>query len=59
MHIGWIGLGNMGQPMATRVLDAGHELTIFNRSPQKAQALVSRGARLADSPAGAASAELV
>lgn len=59
MHIGWIGLGNMGQPMAARVLDAGHELTVYNRSPGKAQPLVDRGAKLADSPASAAAAELV
>ena len=59
MQIGWIGLGNMGLAMATRVLDAGHELTVYNRSSDKAQALVARGARLAGSPADAASAELV
>jgi len=59
MHIGWIGLGNMGQVMAARVLDAGHELTVYNRSRDKAQPLVDRGAKLADSPAGAAAAELV
>lgn len=59
MHIGWIGLGNMGQAMAARVLEAGHELTVYNRSSDKADALVARGAKRADSPAGAASAELV
>lgn len=59
MHIGWIGLGNMGQAMAARVLDAGHELTVYNRSRDKAQPLVDRGAKLADSPAGAAAGELV
>jgi 3-hydroxyisobutyrate dehydrogenase-like beta-hydroxyacid dehydrogenase len=59
MHIGWIGLGNMGQAMAARVLDAGHQVTVYNRSRDKAQALVDRGAKLADTPAGAATAELV
>ena len=59
MHIGWIGLGNMGQVMAARVLEAGHELTVYNRSRDKAESLVARGAKLADSPAGAATAELV
>jgi 3-hydroxyisobutyrate dehydrogenase-like beta-hydroxyacid dehydrogenase len=59
MHIGWIGLGNMGQPMAARVLDAGHELTVYNRSSEKAHSLVARGAKLAHSPAEAATAELV
>ena len=46
----------MGQAMAARVLDAGHELTVYNRSRDKAQPLVDRGAKLADSPAGAAAA---
>lgn len=59
MHIGWIGLGNMGQVMAARVLDAGHELTVYNRSRDKARSLVERGAKLAESPAQAATAELV
>jgi 3-hydroxyisobutyrate dehydrogenase-like beta-hydroxyacid dehydrogenase len=59
MQIGWIGLGNMGQVMAQRVLEAGHELTVYNRSPAKAQALIDRGAKLAESPAHAAQAELV
>jgi 3-hydroxyisobutyrate dehydrogenase-like beta-hydroxyacid dehydrogenase len=49
----------MGQVMAARVLDAGHELTVYNRSRDKAQPLVDRGAKQADSPAAAAAAELV
>ncbi len=59
MQVGWIGLGNMGLVMATRVLDAGHSLTVYNRSADKAAALVERGARLAASPAAAAAHELV
>jgi 3-hydroxyisobutyrate dehydrogenase-like beta-hydroxyacid dehydrogenase len=59
MQIGWIGLGNMGQAMAARVLEAGHELTVYNRSRDKAQSLVDRGAKRAESPAVAARAELV
>lgn len=54
MNIGWIGLGNMGSVMAERLLEAGHALTVFNRSPEKARALVERGARTAASPAEAA-----
>lgn len=54
MNIGWIGLGKMGSAMAGRLLAAGHHLTVFNRSPDKAQPLVERGARLATSPAEAA-----
>src|ERR1041384_2714812 len=56
MKIGWLGLGSMGQVMAARVLEAGHELTLFNRTPAKAQSLVERGARLAATPAEVAAA---
>jgi len=59
MQIGWIGLGNMGSGMAARVLDAGHTLTVYNRSRHKAEALVGRGARFAETPAEAASGELL
>ncbi len=59
MRVGWIGLGNMGLVMAARVLEAGHELTLYNRSAAKAAALVERGARWAASPAEAAANELV
>jgi 3-hydroxyisobutyrate dehydrogenase-like beta-hydroxyacid dehydrogenase len=47
-----IGLGGMGSRIAKRLLDGGHELTVWNRSPEKAEAL---GAPLAASPAEAAS----
>jgi 3-hydroxyisobutyrate dehydrogenase-like beta-hydroxyacid dehydrogenase len=45
MKIGFIGLGHMGSGMALNLLKAGHELTVYNRTPGKAQALVSKGAR--------------
>jgi len=48
--IGFIGLGIMGRPMAQRLLDAGYAVTVFNRTPQKAEPLLARGARWADSP---------
>lgn len=59
MQIGWIGLGNMGSVMAGRVLDAGHDVTVYNRSRDKAAALVERGATFADSPAEAAKGDLL
>lgn len=59
MDVGWIGLGNMGSVMAARVLEAGHDLTVYNRNASKAAALIERGARLARSPAEAAKAELL
>jgi 3-hydroxyisobutyrate dehydrogenase-like beta-hydroxyacid dehydrogenase len=54
MNVGWIGLGNMGSVMAQRLLDAGHELTVFNRTRDKAEGLLARGARWAATPAEAA-----
>src|SRR5829696_7725324 len=55
MKLGFIGLGTMGAPMATNLLEAGHELTVWNRSPERVDPLVEAGARRADSPADAAS----
>ncbi len=55
MKVGFIGLGAMGAPMATNLLKAGHELAVWNRSPEKVDPLVEAGARRADSPADAAS----
>ena len=49
--LGWIGLGNMGTPMAKRLIDAGYPLTAWNRSAGKAEALVTAGAGAAASPA--------
>ncbi len=49
-----IGLGGMGGRMAARLLDAGHELSVWNRSPEKTAALVEGGASLAETPADAA-----
>ena len=50
MKIGFIGLGNMGGPIAANLIRAGHELAVWNRSPDKARALVEAGAHLAASP---------
>lgn len=52
--VGFIGLGIMGGAMAKRLLDAGHRLSVYNRSPEKTRDLVAAGARLASSPADAA-----
>lgn len=54
MRVGFIGLGRMGTPMATRMLQAGHELVIYNRTPGKGVELADAGARVADSVADAA-----
>ena len=49
-QLGYLGLGMMGFPMSRRLIEAGHEVTIWNRSAGKAKALVDAGARLVASP---------
>jgi 3-hydroxyisobutyrate dehydrogenase-like beta-hydroxyacid dehydrogenase len=53
MKIGFIGLGRMGAGMTRNLLLAGHEVTVYNRSRDKAEALAKDGARVADSPSDA------
>ena len=50
-RVGFIGLGIMGQSMASHLLAAGHPMVIYNRSPEKTEALVARGAKAVDTPA--------
>ena len=50
----FIGLGAMGTRMAANLLKAGHEVTVFDRSPEKAEKLASSGAKTAASPREAA-----
>jgi 3-hydroxyisobutyrate dehydrogenase-like beta-hydroxyacid dehydrogenase len=47
MKVGFIGLGRMGAGMAGRLLRAGHDITVYNRTPSKAEQLVAQGAHLA------------
>lgn len=54
--IGFIGLGNMGEPIAANLLKVGYALKVYNRTAAKAAALVSKGATLASSPAEVAAA---
>jgi 3-hydroxyisobutyrate dehydrogenase-like beta-hydroxyacid dehydrogenase len=51
--LAFLGLGQMGTPMATRLLEAGHDLTVWNRTSAKTRPLVDRGASAAASPAEA------
>ena len=48
--VGFIGLGIMGKPMAKNLMQAGYELAVHNRSPEKAQELAREGATAAESP---------
>src|SRR5260221_3721205 len=51
LAVGLIGLGNMGTAVAERLLDAGYELLVYNRTPEKAGALAARGAAVAETTA--------
>lgn len=53
MKLGFIGLGRMGSGMARNLIRAGHQVTVYNRSREKAEALAADGARIAGSPAEA------
>lgn len=51
MHVGVIGLGIMGGAIAQRLLETGHEVVVYNRTREKAEPLLAKGAKWADSPA--------
>jgi 3-hydroxyisobutyrate dehydrogenase-like beta-hydroxyacid dehydrogenase len=59
MNVGFIGLGRMGVGMAANLLKAGHDLTVYNRTPPKAEVLVTKGAKAADSIADACRGDAV
>lgn len=51
MHVGFIGLGVMGRPMALRLASAGTPLVVWNRTPERAEPLRAAGAEVAADPA--------
>jgi 3-hydroxyisobutyrate dehydrogenase-like beta-hydroxyacid dehydrogenase len=55
-HIGFIGLGRMGMPMASNLMKGGYELTVFDINKEAVNALAAKGARSAASAAAVASA---
>ncbi len=59
MNVGFIGLGQMGAGMAANLLAAGHQVTVYNRTPQKAAPLVAQGAQAAASVAAACRGDAV
>jgi 3-hydroxyisobutyrate dehydrogenase-like beta-hydroxyacid dehydrogenase len=59
MKVGFIGLGQMGTGMATSLIRAGHELTVYNRTREKAQPLAALGAKVAERIAEACRGEVV
>lgn len=56
MKLGYIGIGLMGRPMTLRLLAAGHEVTVWNRSREKLAPVLEKGAHAAESPAAVARA---
>jgi len=59
MKIGFIGLGRMGGHIAANLLKAGHQVTVWNRSPGPVEALAAKGATAAKSPQEALQGEAV
>lgn len=59
MEVGVIGLGSMGFAMASHLLAAGHEVTVYNRTEEKAHPLMEEGAMFSHDPAGAAQGDVV
>jgi 3-hydroxyisobutyrate dehydrogenase-like beta-hydroxyacid dehydrogenase len=59
MRVGFIGLGHMGSGMASSLIEAGHQVTVYNRTPAKAQALAKQGAKVAGSIAEACAGDAV
>jgi 3-hydroxyisobutyrate dehydrogenase len=59
IRLGWIGVGRMGRPLVTRLLDAGLDVSVYNRTPAKAQPLADIGATIVGSPAELADRDIV
>jgi 3-hydroxyisobutyrate dehydrogenase len=58
-RLGWVGAGRMGSSLATRLLEAGCDVAVYNRTRAKAEPLADLGATLVDAPAQLADREIV
>lgn len=58
-RLGWIGLGRMGFPMAGRLLKAGYDVSVWNRTRDKAEPLTEYGAKVVDKPGDLAGCDVV
>ena len=58
-RLGWVGVGRMGRALVTRLLNAGHEVGVYNRTRAKADDLQGIGATVVDSPAELADRDIV
>jgi 3-hydroxyisobutyrate dehydrogenase len=59
LTVGWIGTGRMGFQLALRLLSAGYDVAVWNRTRAKAEPLADKGATIADSPAALACRDIV
>jgi 3-hydroxyisobutyrate dehydrogenase len=57
--VGWIGTGRMGFQLAARLLNAGYDMSVYNRTRAKAEPLAEKGAKVVDRPADLANREIV
>ena len=57
MQIGIAGLGRMGAAVAARLMEVGHTITVWNRTPDKAKPLTDAGAKQAETPKAVATVE--
>jgi 3-hydroxyisobutyrate dehydrogenase len=57
--VGWIGMGRMGYPMAERLLDAGYDVSIWNRTRAKAEPLAKKGGKVVDKPSDLTGCDVV
>ncbi len=58
-RLGWIGMGRMGSSMAERLIKAGHDVTIWNRTRAKAEPLAAKGGKIVDKPADLGSVDVL
>jgi 3-hydroxyisobutyrate dehydrogenase len=59
LRLGWIGVGRMGQALASRLLEAGHDVAVYNRTQSKCAPLAALGATVVDTPADLADRDIV
>jgi 3-hydroxyisobutyrate dehydrogenase-like beta-hydroxyacid dehydrogenase len=59
LRLGWVGVGRMGKPLVSRLLDAGLDMAVYNRTRARAEPLAERGAEVVDSPAQLADRDIV
>jgi 3-hydroxyisobutyrate dehydrogenase-like beta-hydroxyacid dehydrogenase len=59
IRLGWIGVGRMGLVLAKRLVEAGHDLAVYNRTREKAEPLAALGAMVVDAPGDLADREIV